>query len=168
MGPISMVANTEYPKELTHGFDDVAASAEDVKRFRQGNPPCEVDFDVMRFVLVGNQANASKVKSQCALANEQPSKLGPHFERSFASIQKLTLTRDDFRRIRAPALIIHGTYDRNAPYGSGREWASTLPNARLLTIPGAGHAAWLEAPEVIFPAIRAFLRGAWPKGTAKP
>ena len=55
-----------------------------------------------------------------------------------------------------------------APYGSGREWASTLPDARLLTIPGAGHASWLEAPDVIFPAIRAFLRGEWPKAEEKP
>ena len=168
IGPISMVANTQYPKELTHGFEDVAASPADVKRYRAGNPPCEVDYNVMKFVLVGNQANASKVKSQCALANEQPSVLGPHFERTFASIQKLTRTKDDFRRIAAPVLIIHGTFDRNAPYGSGREWASTLPNARLLTIPGAGHASWLEAPGLIFPAIRAFLRGDWPKEAEKP
>ncbi len=168
MGPISMVANTQYPKELTHGFEDVAASAEDVKRYREGNPPCEVDFNVMKFVLVGNPANASKVKSQCALANEQPALLQPHFARSFESIRKLTLTKDDFRRITVPVLTIHGTFDRNAPYGSGREWATTLPNAGLLTIPGAGHAAWLEAPDVIFPAIRAFLRGEWPKGAEKP
>ena len=167
MGPISMVFNTEYPKELTHGDEDVAASADDVKRWRAGNPTCEVDFNVMKFVLVGNPANAAKVKSQCALETEQPSNLQPHFARSFESIQKLTLTKDDFRRITAPVLTIHGTFDRNAPYGSGREWASTLPNARLLTIPGAGHASWLEAPDVIFPGIRAFLRGEWPKGAEK-
>ena len=130
-----------------------------MKRYRAGNPPCEVDFNVMKFVLVGNPANASKVKSHCDLQNEQPANLQAHFARSFESIQKLTLTKDDFRRITAPVLTIHGTFDRNAPYGSGREWASTLPNARLLTIPGAGHASWLEAPDVIFPAIRAFLRG---------
>jgi len=113
-------------------------------------------------------ANASKVRSQCALENEQPPVLEEHFARSFASQLKLVPSKDDFRRIIVPSLVIHGTFDRNAPYGSGREWASTLPNARLLTIPGAGHAAWLEAPEVIFPAIRQFLRGEWPKEAVKP
>lgn len=168
MGPVPMVAGTKYPAELTHGFDDIGASAEDVKRWQQGNPPCDVDFNVMKFVLVGNPANASKVRSQCALENEQPAVLQEHFARSFASQLKLVPKKDDFRRITVPALVIHGTFDRNAPYGSGREWASTLPDARLLTIPGAGHAAWLEAPEVIFPAIRQFLRGEWPKEAVKP
>ena len=143
-----------------------------VKQWREmraaGTLTCEVDAKVMQFVLVGNPANAAKVKSHCDLETEQPANLQQHFERSFASIQKLTLTKNDFRRITAPVLIIHGTFDRNAPYGSGREWASTLPDARLLTIPGAGHASWLEAPDVIFPAIRAFLRGEWPKGAEKP
>jgi pimeloyl-ACP methyl ester carboxylesterase len=40
-----------------------------------------------------------------------------------------------------PVLTIHGTKDRNAPYGSGREWAFNLPNARLLTIKGGAHNA---------------------------
>jgi len=165
---VSMVADTQYAKELTHGFEDVAASADDVKRWRAGNPTCDVDFNVMKFVLVGNAANAAKVKSQCALENEQPANLQPHFARSFETIRKLTRTKDDFRRIAVPVLTIHGTFDRNAPYGSGREWASTLPNARLLTIPSAGHVSWIEAPDVIFPAIRGFLRGEWPKETEKP
>jgi proline iminopeptidase len=168
LGPISMVYGTQYPKELTHGFDDVAAAADDVKRWREGDPPCDVDYNVMKFVLVGNAANAAKVRSQCAFANEQPAALRPLFERTFGSIAKLKQTKDDFRRITVPVLVIHGTFDRNAPYGSGREWAATLPNARLLTIPAAGHASWLDAPDVIFPAVREFLRGEWPQAAAKP
>ena len=37
-------------------------------------------------------------------------------------------------RVRAPVLTIHGTWDRNAPYAGGREWALTLPDARLITV----------------------------------
>jgi pimeloyl-ACP methyl ester carboxylesterase len=37
-----------------------------------------------------------------------------------------------------------------------------LPNARLLTVTGAGHAPWIEAPDLVFRAIDVFLRGAWP------
>jgi pimeloyl-ACP methyl ester carboxylesterase/ketosteroid isomerase-like protein len=178
MGPVSMVAGTQYPKELTHGHEDVAASDADVKRWREmqasgavtSSPRefCEVDWRVMQFVLVGDAANAAKVKSHCDLETEWPANLRPHFERSFASIKSLTLTKDDFRRIVTPVLTIHGTFDRNAPYGGGREWAATLPNARLLTIPGAAHEAWIDAPDVVFPAIRQFLRGEWPRGAEKP
>jgi pimeloyl-ACP methyl ester carboxylesterase len=57
--------------------------------------------------------------------------------------------------------------DRNSPYGSGREWAMTLPNARLLTIKDAAHQAWVDAPEVIFPATNAFLNGKWPEKVEK-
>jgi pimeloyl-ACP methyl ester carboxylesterase len=55
MGPISMVANTEYPKELTHGDDDVAAPDAVVKQWREmraaGTLSCEVDAKVMQYVL---------------------------------------------------------------------------------------------------------------------
>jgi pimeloyl-ACP methyl ester carboxylesterase len=64
-------------------------------------------------------------------------------------------------------LTIHGIKDRNAPYGAGREWASKLQNARLLTIENGAHNSWVDAPEVIFPAIREFLDGKWPEAARK-
>jgi pimeloyl-ACP methyl ester carboxylesterase len=78
------------------------------------------------------------------------------------SIRALNLTAEHFVRVTAPVLIVHGNLDRSAPYGGGREWASRLPNARLLTVTGAGHAPWIEAPDLVFRAIDVFLRGAWP------
>jgi hypothetical protein len=42
-----------------------------------------------------------------------------------------------------------------------------LPQARLLTIEGGAHFPWIEAPEKIFGAIRAFLSGQWPKDAEK-
>ena len=59
-------------------------------------------------------------------------------------------------------LIVHGDKDRSAPYGGGREWAMTFPNARLVTVEGAGHAPWIESPERVLPAITGFLDGSWP------
>jgi hypothetical protein len=38
----------------------------------------------------------------------------------------------------------------------------TFPNARLVTIEGAGHAPWIEAPDRVLPAITGFLDGSWP------
>lgn len=43
------------------------------------------------------------------------------------------------RDIRAPVLVIHGTSDPIFPIEHGQAFADTLPDARLLTIPGGGH-----------------------------
>jgi pimeloyl-ACP methyl ester carboxylesterase len=79
------------------------------------------------------------------------------------SMNALALTREDFTRVTAPVLIVHGTLDRSAPYGGGREWAFRLPDARLLSLDGAGHAPWIEYPSKVFDAARWFLDdGVWP------
>jgi pimeloyl-ACP methyl ester carboxylesterase len=62
----------------------------------------------------------------------------------------------DVAALRVPVLTIHGTKDRNAPYGAGKEWAEALPSARLLTAEGAAHQAWVDRPELLV-AIREFL-----------
>ena len=78
------------------------------------------------------------------------------------SIRSLKLTAEDFAKATAPVLTVHGTKDRNAPYGGGRDWAALLPNARLLTVPNAAHTPWIEAPDLVFKSIDTFLNGAWP------
>ena len=75
---------------------------------------------------------------------------------------------DAFEKVTVPVLTIHGTWDRNAPYGGGREWASHLPQGRLLTVPRAAHMLWLDAPGVVYPAVEQFLSGTWPAGAAHP
>jgi pimeloyl-ACP methyl ester carboxylesterase len=73
------------------------------------------------------------------------------------SIQALTLTAEGLAKVETPVLTIHGTKDRSAPYGGGRDWAMALPNGRLVTVEGAGHAPWVEAPEAVFEPIGRFL-----------
>jgi proline iminopeptidase len=71
--------------------------------------------------------------------------------------------RASVRGVTAPTLIIHGTVDP-LPLAGAREWAATLPNARLLLLEDIGHFPYLEAPEPFFNAADAFLRGSWPEG----
>lgn len=66
------------------------------------------------------------------------------------------------RGITCPVLVVHGDRDRSAPYAAGRAWAERLPNARLLTVAGAAHAPWIEAPDKVVSAIDEFLDGGWP------
>ena len=79
-------------------------------------------------------------------------------------IEAASLPQTSLAKLTMPALVIHGTADRNAPYASGVDWASILPNARLVRLEGAAHAVWLDAPLETFSAMRAFLRGDWPVG----
>jgi proline iminopeptidase len=71
--------------------------------------------------------------------------------------------RPRLRAVTAPTLVIHGTVDP-LPLAGARDWAATLPNARLLLLQGVGHFPYLEAPEPFFTAVDTFLRGSWPKG----
>ena len=86
-------------------------------------------------------------------------------ESIFPSIKELNF--NDLSKAQAPVLTIHGMKDRSAPYGGGCEWAMMLPNARLLSIENAGHAPWVEAPELVFAAIETFLGGTWPDAARK-
>ncbi|MDQ6802782.1 MAG: alpha/beta fold hydrolase [Acidobacteriota bacterium] len=172
LGPVSPRFDTQYPKELANGTDDVAAPEADVKRWRemraqgmaQKSPRefCEAWDKVFRFVLIGDPAHASRIQSHCDLENEWPANLDATMESSMESLKKVEITKDQMKKITMPVLIIHGTKDRNAPYGSGREWSMSLPNARLITIEGAAHASWVDDPATVFASIRQFLRGEWP------
>jgi pimeloyl-ACP methyl ester carboxylesterase len=125
---------------------------------------CEKEWTYTRLGLVGNPANVDKVSAKpCEMPNEWPANLVKHFESSLASIQRLDLSKEKLASVKVPVLTIHGTKDRNAPYGGGRDWALTLPNARLLTINGGAHQSFDEFPDIVLPAVRTFLGGNWPE-----
>jgi proline iminopeptidase len=65
--------------------------------------------------------------------------------------------------VRAPTLIIHGSEDPLL-LQFAREWAATLPESRILELPGIGHFPYVEAPDRFFPAVDRFLMGEWPAG----
>jgi pimeloyl-ACP methyl ester carboxylesterase len=78
-------------------------------------------------------------------------------EQIIPSIQLLSFTPEALAAVTCAVLTIHGTKDRSAPYGAGQDWASLLPNARLMTVDDAGHGPWVEAPEAVFATIGEFL-----------
>ena len=69
--------------------------------------------------------------------------------------------------VKAPVLVIHGAADV-IPLRSSEFWATGYPNARLLVIQKAGHISQVEAPDIFFPAIETFLKGAFPKEAVSP
>ena len=63
----------------------------------------------------------------------------------------------DIARITVPALVVHGESDNAIDLPRAQAMAATLPDARLVVVPGAGHAANLTHPQAVTPAIEAFL-----------
>ncbi len=70
-------------------------------------------------------------------------------------------TRDDISadiaRIQVPALVIHGDADQAIDIERARAMAATLPGARMVVVPGAGHAPNLTHPGPVNAALLDFL-----------
>ncbi len=127
---------------------------------------CVAQWTALRYMLVGDPKKAPRVAidEMCALENEWPVNVNKVFEKLLSG-EPRRLSEEEMKKIAMPVLVIHGTKDRNSPYENGRNWATQLPNARLITIEGAAHAMWLDDPVTTYAAMRAFLRGEWPLGS---
>ena len=153
------------PPENARRWEEMRAGGGVVKTPREA---CEALWGVSSFRLVGTPSNASRLSSACDLELEWPVNLNRHFEAHFPSAAAAVLSPDELKRVSMPVLTIHGTKDRNAGYAGGRQWAEILPDARLVTVEGAAHAAWADDPVTVFGAMRHFLRGEWPLGSEEP
>ena len=167
IGPVPMALGSEYPVELRDDDRDQVLDQKaraNLRRLREENfnleqpeKYCQEEWLVTRVLLVGDPKNVDKLgKSQCDMPNEWPTNLVRHLFHHFGSMSQFDLTPADVSGLSHQVLTVHGTKDRNAPFGAGKEWAEALPNARLLTAEGAAHQAWVDRPEVLV-AIREFL-----------
>lgn len=172
IGPMGPRPATQYAPPLSYA-DNVTQSVlsrlSALEKEREDLSPlefCEKFWSILREIYVADPADAAKIEwSRCHLTNERASRAywGRYV---LPSLNALSLTRDDLVTITAPVLVVHGTRDRSAPFGGGRDWALELPNARLLAVDGAGHAPWIEAPAMVLGALRTFLDGDWPAGAS--
>jgi pimeloyl-[acyl-carrier protein] methyl ester esterase len=64
--------------------------------------------------------------------------------------------RRDLRRIRQPALVLHGARDRIVPAAAGRRLAAALPHARFQHMRGCAHAPFLSQPARVALLLREF------------
>jgi proline iminopeptidase len=74
--------------------------------------------------------------------------------------------RPAMHAVSAPTLVIHGEKEV-LPLAGAREWVATMPNSRLLAMPGVGHFLYMEDPEPFFAAVDTFLKGGWPAGSER-
>ena len=68
--------------------------------------------------------------------------------------------REALRQIRLPALVIHGDADPLVPLACGVDTARAIPGARLVVIPGMGHALPISMWPKIIDAIAGHVAGA--------
>ncbi|MGM1029564.1 MAG: alpha/beta fold hydrolase [Actinomycetota bacterium] len=59
--------------------------------------------------------------------------------------------------ITTPTLFVHGERDTGVPAAIPRRAAASMPNARLLMVPEAGHWVQRDRPEIVVPAMLEFL-----------
>lgn len=172
MSPMPPGSRVPYPAHLTNQdgvLQEFGAAAGTLQERGQALSPvelCRELWALLRPLYVFDRADATKLQhwEPCHL----PTELG--FMRYWAgfllpSIERLTFTEEELAGLTMPVLVIHGTKDRSAAYGGGRDWALRLPNARLLTVQDVAHAPWIEAPGEVLGPIQEFLDGAWPEGT---
>jgi proline iminopeptidase len=171
IGPMQPYAGKQYPAHLTYAdatLTEVFSKLVELQKEKASVDPvefCKKFWEILRVIYVSNPADAGRINwGRCELANER-NFMKYWSESIFPSIKELKF--DDVISAQAPVLTIHGMKDRSALYGGGREWAMMLPNARLVSLENAGHAPWVENPELVFGAIREFLGGAWPEGAEK-
>ena len=178
IGPVSQKFGSTYPAQYTASDANQVPEPRELKRldeleksgYATTHPKdfCEQDWRVERTGLAGDSANAARAgDGYCEFPNEWPTQLEKHFDASISSIRELVISDADLAKVSMPVLTMHGTRDRDAPYGGGREWAATLSDARLVTVTGAAHFPWLDDPSLVFSSIDTFLRGQWPPAAEK-
>lgn len=75
--------------------------------------------------------------------------------------------RPMLRKLNVPVLVIEGA-KTIVPLDSTREWAKAPPDARILLIPDAGHACFVDQTDAVLKAIQSFLSGTWPPEAVTP
>lgn len=172
IGPVARKFGTAFPADQVAGESTLGPEAIAAWRawtaFRDSVGPATPPLELCRrqaafraFHLVGNPANSVRVPDTCVYENESVASQERHLKAHFADIQKRDFPRDMFTGLTMPVLTFHGTFDRNASYGGGLEWATTFLNGRLVTVPGGAHQLWLDDPQLI-PDLDRFLAGQWP------
>ncbi|MCI0347788.1 MAG: alpha/beta hydrolase [Acidobacteriales bacterium] len=173
IGAVPRKWDTEFPEHLRNRdlkqvipeneWSDLEKVREQGMKQKSPREYCIKQWNVVsRRLLVAHQERREQVPMPCDMENEWPINFERHLKAHFeGSVQKLDVKKEYLRQVKVPVLTVHGKKDRNAAYGAGREWALTLPNARLITVENGAHQVWVDDPQVL-DDIDTFLQGKWP------
>ncbi len=102
-------------------------------------------------------------------AGDPPAEFVPLLEEIAADVrpaslktQLLVMAQADQREmlpgIAVPTLLIWGELDARSPLSVARQFEESIPDTKLVVIPGSGHVSNLERPEQVNEAVREFCR----------
>jgi 3-oxoadipate enol-lactonase len=106
----------------------------------------------------GSAAPADRVAADKAVLAKDPSDTRGVVAQA-AAIAAYRVTKEAARGLTMPVLVLHGDEDKTVPYAYGVELSETLPNAKLVTLEGAGHNFFVAAGDKANAAVMAFLDG---------
>ena len=79
-----------------------------------------------------------------------------YFGRAVKGLTRLQLIAG-IAKLRIPTLVVHGSADTVLPLKAGRQLAETIPGARFLVVPNAGHSVHFSRCEEVNSAIAEFI-----------
>lgn len=137
-----------------------------------GDEPVEVPLPVQLYLRLApdagiRMATQTLYGDPSRLTEERIAQIGQMMrqpgigEALIARLQQFTLPDPEplLASIEAPALILWGTADTVVPASHGPRFESVMPDARLVTYDGAGHALMEEYPAETSADVKAFLEG---------
>ena len=97
------------------------------------------------------------------LREAAPKMTTAEFEKVVGALTRFHTAEFDVRSISAPTLVLYGEQDAGFIRRQSALLADRIPDAELVEVPRAGHAANLDNPEFVTERIRAFLteRARW-------
>lgn len=134
----------------------LSAVAERVDRLRKAvlASPVDVGAVVARVTQFGPDTPKHVVDHVVALAQHTASEV---WTDGLPELMEMDL-RHAVPRVRVPALVVVGEFDRVTPPAAAVELAGALPEGRLVVLEGAGHMPMLECPADLERELRAFAR----------
>lgn len=106
-------------------------------------------------ILYGPRRDSARVREDMMILRSD--RMQPRELREQARAAFNYESRERLKTVEAPSLVIHGDHDRVIPIAWGRELAEHLPNARFLSLPGAGHNYLTDSAEQANEAVLGFL-----------
>lgn len=142
---IDTQAGTEDPEKLA-GYDQLIDAW-----VAPGGPPQEV-LDIVTGIIIGPDFAGTPEW------HERWRRVGDaQMRQIYATLTGRDEIWDRLGEITQPTLVIHGEADAAIELAIGQRLADSIPNAELVAIPGAGHAANMTHPDAVNPPLRRFL-----------
>lgn len=134
-----------------------AVAPEALARFSEGLAADRAGT-LRRFIALEAQGDAKAKQVVRQLREAHAARDGPAPEALAAGLRILLETdmRGTLGSILQPSLVMHGDRDSVAPLAAGEHLSRCLPNARLLVLPGAGHAPFISQAREVAAALQEF------------